>query len=126
MLDSGRAIVRRMADLDELRRQFREFVDERDWRQFHDPKSLILALVGEVGELAELFQWLPATTAAEQAVREPLRTRVQDELGDVLIYLLGVAESLDVDLVSAALAKLGKARDKFPVDVFVGSAPEKP
>src|SRR5688572_16587651 len=114
-----------MADLDELRRQFREFVDERDWRQFHDPKSLILALVGEIGELAELFQWLPAATAAEQAGIEPLRTRVQEELGDVLIYLLGVAESLGVDLVAAALDKLAAARERFPVDAFEGAAPEK-
>ena len=64
-----------VTDLPELRRAIRDFVDERDWRQFHDPKSLILALVGEVGELAELYQWLPADRAAALATQEPLRTR---------------------------------------------------
>jgi NTP pyrophosphatase (non-canonical NTP hydrolase) len=52
-----------VSDLIELRDRMRAFTEERDWAQFHDPKSLILALVGEVGELAELFQWLPAEDA---------------------------------------------------------------
>ena len=64
-----------MADLSELRERMRRFADDRDWGQFHDPKSVILALVGEVGELAELFQWLPAEGARELARAEPLRTR---------------------------------------------------
>jgi dCTP diphosphatase len=77
-----------VSDLIELRDRMREFTEERDWGQFHDPKSLILALVGEVGELAELFQWMPADDAVRRAATEPLRTRIGEELADVLIYLV--------------------------------------
>jgi dCTP diphosphatase len=56
-----------MSDLSELRDRMRRFTDDRDWGQFHDPKSVLLALVGEVGELAELFQWLPAGEARQLA-----------------------------------------------------------
>src|ERR1700727_2455377 len=55
-----------MADLGELRERMRQFSAERDWGQFHDPKSVLLALVGEVGELAELFQWLAAGGAQDR------------------------------------------------------------
>jgi dCTP diphosphatase len=74
-----------MSELTELRDRMRDFTERRDWAKFHDPKSLILALVGEVGELAELFQWLPAEEAVDRARAEPLRARVGEELADVLI-----------------------------------------
>lgn len=104
----------------------REFTEERDWGQFHDPKSLILALVGEVGELAELFQWLSADTAAERVRDQPLlRGRVSDELADVLIYLVRLADVLDIDLGEAALRKLRGSSERFPVAEVRGQAPEK-
>ena len=68
----------------------RQFTVERDWEQFHDPKSLVLALVGEVGELSELFQWLPATEAQALATTDPLRGRVAEEMSDVLLSGLGL------------------------------------
>ncbi len=77
-----------MSDFDALQAGIRDFAAERGWGQFHDPKSLLLALVGEVGELSELLQWLPAEEVADQARDEPLRTQVRDEVADVLIYLL--------------------------------------
>lgn len=97
-----------MSDLTELRDAMREFTDERDWRRFHDPKSLLLALVGEVGELAELFQWLPAADAAVLASADPKREQVRDELADVLLYLVRLADVLDVDLKAAADDKMRK------------------
>jgi dCTP diphosphatase len=103
----------------------RHFTDERSWQQFHDPKSLILALTGEVGELAELFQWLPAGSAAESAAQEPLRTRAGEELADVLLYLVRLADILGVDLAEAAERKLARNLERFPVDRFRGQAPEK-
>ena len=63
----------------------RQFTIDRDWEQFHDPKSLLLALVGEVGELSELFQWLPASDAKSLASTEPLKGRVAEEMSDVLL-----------------------------------------
>ena len=92
----------------------REFTAERGWQVFHDPKSVLLALVGEVGELAELFQWLPADAAAELARSEPLRTRAGEELSDVLLYLILLADVLGIDLTQAARAKLAAAAQKYP------------
>lgn len=92
----------------------RQFSAERDWQGFHDPKSVLLALVGEVGELAELLQWLPAEQAASLARSQPLRTRLAEELSDVLLYLVLLADVLDIDLPEAAHAKLTAAAAKYP------------
>jgi dCTP diphosphatase len=114
-----------MSDLTKLRDRLREFTEERDWGRFHDPKSLILALVGEVGELAELFQWLPADEAEARAQTEPMRTRVGEELADVLIYLVRLADVLGTDLNDVAHRKLDESLDRFPVDKYHGTAPSK-
>ena len=114
-----------MSDLDDLTTAMREFSTLRDWQAFHDPKSLILALVGEVGELAELFQWLPADKAATLAKCEPLKTRVGEEVSDVLLYLLRLADVIDIDLAAAATRKLSLAGQRFQIDEFKGSAPVK-
>jgi dCTP diphosphatase len=103
-----------VSDLEALRDRMRQFTAERDWHGFHDPKSVLLALVGEVGELAELFQWLPAGGAAELAQSEPLRTRAGEELSDVLLYLILLADVVGIDLATAADAKLTAAGLKYP------------
>jgi dCTP diphosphatase len=108
-----------MSDLELLRNRVRQFSTERDWGRFHDPKSVLLALVGEVGELAELFQWLPAETAAKLAATEPLRTRASEEMADVLLYLVLLADVCGVDLAAAALAKLDNNARRYPA----GSSP---
>ena len=95
-----------MSDLAELTLRMRRFTEQRGWERFHDPKSLLLALVGEVGELSELLQWLPADEVAVRAREEPLRSRLGQELGDLLLYLVRLAEVLSVDLGSVALARL--------------------
>lgn len=108
-----------------LQAELRSFRDERDWAQFHDPKSLILALVGEVGELAELFQWVQADEAATQFSEPAKRQRAAEEMSDVLIYLLGLADVLQVDLLTAAREKLAASRQRFPAEDLRGIAPEK-
>jgi dCTP diphosphatase len=110
-----------VAELGELRDGMRAFTDERDWGRFHDPKSVLLALVGEVGELAELLQWLPAGEARDQAGQEPLRTRLGEELGDVQLYLVLLADVLGIDLGEAARAKLAANHVRHPA----GTGPEK-
>ena len=92
----------------------RQFTADRDWGSFHDPKSVILALVGEVGELAELFQWLPAEEARNLAEREPLKTRAGEEMADVLLYLVLLADVLGIDLGAAAHAKMDDSERRFP------------
>ena len=74
-----------VSDFEELTLAMRQFSEDRDWTKFHDPKSLILALVGEVGELSELFQWLPADTSQQVASSGPLARRVGEEMADVLL-----------------------------------------
>jgi NTP pyrophosphatase (non-canonical NTP hydrolase) len=108
-----------------LRTDLRQFRDERDWARFHDPKSLILALMGEVGELAELFQWVPTDEAIAQFSVADRKTRAAEEMSDVLIYLIGLADVLDIDLIPAAQAKLEESRRRFPVDDTHGVAPLK-
>jgi NTP pyrophosphatase (non-canonical NTP hydrolase) len=103
-----------VSDLEALRDRMRQFAAERDWSGYHDPKSVLLALVGEVGELAELFQWLPAGRARDLAQDEPLRTRAAEELSDVLLYLILLADVLGVDLAEAANAKLTDADRRYP------------
>lgn len=102
------------SDLVALRDRMRLFTAERDWSGFHDPKSVLLALVGEVGELAELFQWLPAADAARLGRSEPLHTRAGEEMSDVLLYLVLLADVLDIDLATAANAKLTEAAVRYP------------
>jgi dCTP diphosphatase len=103
-----------VSDLELLRGRVRQFAADRDWGRYHDPKSVLLALVGEVGELAELFQWLPADSAAKLAASEPLRSRAGEEMSDVLLYLILLADVLGVDLAAAANAKLDDNARRYP------------
>jgi dCTP diphosphatase len=120
-----RGILAGVSDLTEIRDAAREFIAEREWQQFQDPKSILLALVGEVGELAELLQWLPADVARDRLREEPLHTRAAEEMADVLVYLVGLADQCGVDLGSAALAKIQGSADKYPTDQNRGVAPDK-
>ncbi len=95
-----------MSDLTVLRDAMRNFTADRLWESYHDPKSLILALVGEVGELSELFQWLPADKAIDLARTDPLRQHVSEEIADVLLYLIRLADVLDLDLGHIATEKI--------------------
>ena len=121
----GTGILASVSDLNEIRDAARVFIAERDWQQFQDPKSILLALVGEVGELAELLQWLPSDVARDRLREEPLHTRVSEEMADVLVYLVGLADQVEVDLGSAALAKIEASADKYPSDQNRGVAPDK-
>ena len=99
--------------LRDLRDELRAFAAERDWDQFHSPRNLATALAVEAAELLEPFQWL----SDEQGRDLPPETRaaVEEELADVLLYLIRLADRLDVDLVAAARAKIAKNAVKYPV-----------
>ena len=114
-----------MSDIRELSEAMRQFSEERDWIRFHDPKSLMLALVGEVGELAELLQWLPADEI-EALVREPrMHGRLGEELADVLLYLVRLSDVLGVDLAAAARMKLRANQERFLAADHQGTAPHR-
>ncbi|MFC9437890.1 nucleotide pyrophosphohydrolase [Nocardia sp. NPDC057030] len=105
-----------------LQAQIARFAAEREWEPFHTPKNLVMALTGEVGELSELFQWLTPEQSATIAHDPARRTRVEEELADVLIYLLRLADVLDVDLVAAVEAKLKSNAERYPVATARGRA----
>ncbi|WP_040884792.1 nucleotide pyrophosphohydrolase [Janibacter sp. HTCC2649] len=111
--------------VEDLQAELRAFRAERDWAQFHDPKSLILALVGEVGELSELFQWIPADRALAEFSSGSRQRRAAEEMSDVFIYLLNLADVLGVDLLAAARKKLEGASSRFPAEGVRGRAPER-
>jgi dCTP diphosphatase len=97
-----------------LQEQFREFVAERDWAQFHSPKNLVMALTGEVGELTEIFQWLTPAESVAVMDDEVRAGQVRDELADVLAYLIRLADVLGVDLEQAFAEKMIKNAVKYP------------
>jgi len=108
--------------LEELRAELAEFAQDREWDQFHAPRNLALALVGEVGKLCECFQWkgkvaegLPGWTAKE-------RTHLGQEIADVLLYLLRLSHKCHVDLPQAALDKLAVNAAKYPATLVRGSS----
>ena len=104
----------RLIDTAALERALEEFAKARDWEQFHSPKNLAMALTGEVGELVELFQWLTEAQSRD-AMKDPvLAMRVQEELADVMLYLVRMTSVLGVDLDAAIRNKLSKNTLKYP------------
>jgi len=107
-------------DLLMLRDRLRAFAEARDWEQFHTPKNLSMALMVEVAELMEHFQWLSAEQSAK--LLPDVQQAVAEELADVLLYLVRLADRLSVNLLDAALHKLEKNALKYPADEVRGSA----
>ncbi|XP_063788598.1 dCTP pyrophosphatase 1 [Pseudophryne corroboree] len=108
--------------LEEIRCLQARFTADRDWNQFHQPRNLLLALVGEVGELAELFQWQGEVKEGLPGWTPSQRQSLSHELSDVLIYLLELAEKCRVDLPRAVLAKMELNAKKYPAAQVQGSA----
>ena len=114
--------VPRLVDVEGLARALAAFARERDWEQFHSPKNLVMALGSEVGELTELFQWM-TEDASKSAAADPQRAQaLRDELADVLLYLVRLADVLGVDLDAAARHKLASNAAKYPVAKARGSS----
>ncbi|HSY27104.1 MAG TPA: nucleotide pyrophosphohydrolase [Burkholderiaceae bacterium] len=108
------------SDLGRLRDAIRVFVSERDWDQFHTPKNLSAALCVEAAELLENFQWLK--TGCRDELNEARFLQVRHEMADVLVYLIQLADKLDVDLLQAVAEKMALNRIKYPADTVRGDA----
>ena len=107
-------------DVAALQARLAEFARERDWDRFHSPKNLAMALAAEAGELTEIFQWLSeAESAAPDAAT---RAAAAEEIADVLIYLVRLADRLDIDLDQAVDEKLAINARKYPVALAKGNA----
>lgn len=121
----GRARARRSGaaqrdSLEALRVALRRFAAARDWEQFHLPKNLAMALSVEAAELLEHFQWLP--DAESDALRPTQRVLIGEEIADVLLYLVRLADRLDIDVLAAARRKMRLNARKYPVAKARGSS----
>ena len=106
--------------LRQLAERLRVFAAERDWEQFHSPKNLAMALSVEVAEITEHFQWLTEQQSHELDAAK--RAEVEQELADALIYLVRLADQLEIDLLAAAARKLAVNEAKYPADKVRGSS----
>ena len=106
--------------LEQLRQRLARFAAERDWDQFHSPKNLSMALIAEAAELVEHFQWLTQEQSTE--LPEEKLHLVKLELADILIYLIRIADKLDVDLLQAANTKIGINEQRYPAEKVRGDA----
>ena len=109
-----------MSELEELRVRISNFAKERDWDQFHSPKNLAMALIVEAGELLEHFQWLKQSESFELSPDK--LEAVAEELADILVYLVRIADQIGVDLISATDKKIEANESKYPADKVRGSA----
>lgn len=107
-------------DLDKLRETLRLFASERDWDQFHSPKNLSMALIAEAAELVEHFQWL--TEAESAAVSADRREKIAEEIADIQLYLVRLADKLNIDIASAVERKLQINAEKYPKEKVAGSS----
>lgn len=101
--------------------RIRQFAQERDWEQFHTPKNLAMALSVEASELVEIFQWMTPEQAAEVMSADKAQA-VQDEVADILTYLLRFADVLDIDLEAALAAKAADNERRYTVARAKGSS----
>jgi len=106
--------------VDELRQLVADFVQQRDWMQFHDPKNLACSILIEAAELMEHFQWLRSDQLAEVSRDEQRMKQIREETADVLAYLLSFANVLDIDLSTALEEKMLKNEGKYPAEQFRG------
>lgn len=106
--------------IEELQERIRQFRDERDWMQFHNHKDMATALAIEASELQELFLWKQGDEI--DAVASTKHEQIREELADVAVYLLELADNLGVDLADAIVRKLEKNAAKYPVHKAKGSS----
>lgn len=107
-------------EIEELQASLRAFATERAWEQFHSPKNLATALSVEASELLEHFQWLSDQQSRE--LSEDKRAAIAEEVADVLLYLLQLADKLAIDPLDAARKKLKTNAEKYPVERAKGSS----
>jgi len=108
-------------DITDVADRLRAFAAERDWGRFHDPKNLAMALAAEAGELLEVFQW-KTTDEVRSGVGADEIAAASEELADVLIFLVRLADVLDVDLAEAVDTKIALNAERYPVDLAKGNA----
>ncbi|MBI5057887.1 MAG: nucleotide pyrophosphohydrolase [Nitrospirae bacterium] len=109
-------------NLPDIRQKLRKFAEDRNWDQFHSPKNLSMALAAETAELLEIFQWLTEEQSKDIVNSEKEFAQVKEEIADVFIYLVRLADKLNIDIEKEALAKIVLNEKKYPVDLSRNNA----
>lgn len=108
--------------IEEIQNKLAVFAEEREWDQFHSPKNISMALAVEAGELLEIFQWMTESDSMLATSDPKLRGRIEEEIADIQINLLRLADKLSVDVESAVNRKIESNAQKYPIDRFKGSS----
>ena len=109
-------------DLTDVAAQAQQFAIDRDWEQFHSLKNLAMALTGEVGELVEIIQWLSDDEICELLATSGGRSKVEEEVADIAIYLLRIVQQTEIDLSGAIEKKLLDNDSRYPAKEVRGSS----
>ena len=107
--------------INELREKVKQFIESRDWTKYHNPKDVIISITIEAAELLELFQWVKESEI-DKIIKNPQKfNKIEDELADVLIYCISLANALDIDISNIIINKIAKNISKYPVDKVKGN-----
>lgn len=109
-------------NINDIQKQLARFAEERNWDQFHTPKNLSMALAAEAAELLEIFQWLTDEQSKEIVNNEKEMTMIRQEIADIFIYLVRLADKLGVDIEKAVHEKIEMNEQKYPVKLSRDSA----
>ncbi len=106
--------------ISQLKESVQQYINERDWQQFHTPKDASMAVVAEAAELMELFQW--SENSHESTVLQSKREAIEEEAADVLAALLDFCNQSEIDISSAFMKKMEKNKLKYPINKVKGRA----
>ena len=104
-----------------LKKRVKKFVDDRDWAKYHNPKDVAVSITIEAAELVEIFQWVKDSEQDKITHDSTKMQKLKDELADVMIYCVSLANVLDIDIGQAVLQKIAKNEGKYPVDRIKGN-----
>lgn len=108
-------------DFDQLKETLRDFAKLREWEKFHNPKNLSMAIAGEVGELLEIFQWFTEKESLHVKKDPILKEKISYELADIILYIVHMANQLNINLNEATLNKIEINNKKYPINLVKGS-----
>ena len=99
-----------------IKKEIARFIEERDWEQFHSPKNLSMSITIEAAELMEIFQWMGVDEARSRSTLPEMKQKIEEEIGDISIYILSLCNTLRLDLSACIASKIEKNRKKYPAD----------
>ena len=109
-----------MSDIKDLQEKVAQFIAERDWNQFHSPKNIAMSIAIESAELMEIFQWRTIEESQKTELLEAKREDIEDEVADIMIYLLSFVNVTKIDLYKAVVNKIDRNQSRFPIEKVFG------